>query len=86
MIYSLTGEEHSIDVSTILRSFNMVCKDSILEFSEAIFKGKSLSYVRLKTDNSECLRILKMLLNSLTPEGIGVKEISCSNPFDLLTS
>ncbi len=71
-----------IDVDQVLRGFNRLCRDSVLEFIKGTYRGRIGVLVRVLTNREECVNLVKTLIVTLSDADVVFKNVSCKNPFD----
>ena len=81
---SNSESEATIDVDQVLKGFNRLCRDSILEFIKGTYKGRVGVLVRVLTSREECVNLVKTLIITLSNADITFKNVSCKNPFDFM--
>jgi len=76
--------EAVIDIDQVLKGFNRLCRDSILEFIKGTYKGRVSVLVKVLTSREECVNLVKTLIITLSNADITFKNVSCKNPFDFM--
>lgn len=84
LVRSTSENDITIDVDQVIKGFNRLCRDSVLEFIKGSYKGRIAVLVRVTTDRDECINLVKTLIITLSDAGISFKSVSCKNPFDFM--